>query len=259
MRAEEICNAGRRRKTGMLFGAISVTMLGLVAQGRPATARVSPPFDTPEICRAAAKKAALRTGVPYAVLLAITLAETGRMKKKEFLPWPWTINMEGAGHWFQSRAKALAFAKRNFDRGARSFDLGCFQINYKWHGSGFASMEDMLDPEKGALYAAQYLASLFREKGNWTLAAGAYHSRTPVFAKKYSDRFERILASLGSVHMLSGRQPAGSTHSDNKGKPNSYPLLAGGKEGPRTSGSITVLTHFATRARLFVASKRRLF
>ena len=64
--------------------------------------------------------------------------------------------------------------------GRRSFDVGCFQINYHWHGHNFPSLEAMFDPDTGADYAARFLQSLYAERGNWSAAAGAYHSQTPV-------------------------------------------------------------------------------
>ena len=104
--------------------------------------------------------------------------------------------MEGKGFWFETRKEALAFVRKRFSEGARSFDVGCFQINYKWHHQHFKSIEDMFDPVINATYAAKFLNSLYAEKGNWPAAAGAYHSRTPSYAKRYSARFERYLTRL---------------------------------------------------------------
>lgn len=146
-----------------------------------------------DICLRAAAEAADRTGVPYEVLLAITLAETGRGGAGRMLPWPWTVNMEGVGHWFDTRAEAKLFAQSRHAEGARSFDIGCFQINYRWHSDNFASLRDMFDPETNALYAASFLRRLHAETGDWSAAAGAYHSRTPRHAERYRRRFEEML------------------------------------------------------------------
>ena len=148
------------------------------------------------ICEEASEFAASRTGVPTDILRALTRTETGRNSGGGFQPWPWTVNMEGEGAWFATMAEALDFATQNFDRGARSFDIGCFQINYKWHGEAFASIEDMFEPRHNALYAAQFILELYYELGSWSEAAGAYHSRTPEFASGYSDRFSRIFRNL---------------------------------------------------------------
>ena len=50
----------------------------------------------------------------------------------------------------------------------------------------------MFDPATNANYAARFLSDLYSELGNWSEAAGAYHSRTPKYAQKYAARFDRI-------------------------------------------------------------------
>ena len=66
----------------------------------------------------------------------------------------------------------------------------------------FPSLEAMFDPDTGADYAAQFLQSLYGERGNWSAAAGAYHSQTPSRASVYRARFDRILAGLGGEPLL---------------------------------------------------------
>ncbi|MDE0591346.1 lytic transglycosylase domain-containing protein [Halocynthiibacter sp. C4] len=148
------------------------------------------------VCSDATLAAANQTGVPVEVLYSISLAETGRKKNGSFSPWPWTVNMEGKGVWFDSRNQAFDYVQDSYLGGARSFDIGCFQINYRWHGHNFSSIQEMFDPEKNAIYAARFLKDLYQEMGNWEDAAGAYHSRTPEFANKYKKRFKRIKSSL---------------------------------------------------------------
>lgn len=149
-----------------------------------------------DICEGAIARGAARAGVPQEVLHAISLTETGRNDGGRFRPYPWAINREGKGYWFGSREEALAFAKQSLMDGRPSFDVGCFQINYHWHGKNFPSLEAMFDPDKGASYAAQFLRSLYAERGDWSLAAGAYHSQTPERAGIYRARFDRIFAGL---------------------------------------------------------------
>jgi hypothetical protein len=147
-----------------------------------------------EICERAIAGGAQRGGVPQDVLHAISLTETGRPAGGRLRPWPWAINREGKGYWFDSYEEALAFAKQSLAEGRTSFDVGCVQINYRWHGHAFPSIEDMFDPEWTATYAAQFLRTLYEERGDWAAAAGAYHSLTPELAQKYSARFRTLLA-----------------------------------------------------------------
>lgn len=170
--------------------------------------------DISAICETAATDAARRTGVPATVLTAISLTETGRKNDSGFRPWPWTVNMEGKGFWFDTEDDARAFVYKEYKRGARSFDVGCFQINYKWHGEAFASIEQMFDPTANAVYAAQFLASLYGESGSWSVAAGAYHSRDPAFADGYRKRFDRIhdrVAAEGPSGTADVDAPGGET------------------------------------------------
>ena len=152
-----------------------------------------------ELCNTAAISAANSAAMPPDVLLALTLVETGRNHGGSFNPWPWTVNMEGKGYWFDTRVEAVNFVTQSYATGARSFDIGCFQINHRWHGEAFASFDQMFDPISNAAYAAKFMSSLFDEGGSWSWAAGAYHSRTTSLAAKYRTRFDRIISTLSET------------------------------------------------------------
>lgn len=147
-----------------------------------------------DLCDLAALRAATETGVPKDVLLALTRTETGRSRGGKLQPWPWTVNLQGKGYWFATKTEALAFATLHHDAGARSFDVGCFQVNFKWHGQAFQSISDMFDPDTNAFYAASFLKDLKQGRGDWSEAAGAYHSKTPELKARYQARFEDIYA-----------------------------------------------------------------
>lgn len=203
---------GRRgRKTGVICGLVlcAQALIGGAATAKTALA-----------CDRAAVQVSQEYDVPIDVLRAVTRTETGRGRGGELQPWPWTVNMEGAGHWFETEDAARAFVFQHFKRGARSFDVGCFQINYKWHGQAFQSIEEMFDPIKNARYAAQFLSKLHQELGTWTEAAGAYHSRTPKYAKIYKARFE-------SIHQDLTPMQAGAPVTGTAPRANTFPLLTG--------------------------------
>jgi hypothetical protein len=208
----------------------------------------APPTPSPAAeCRAAARIAAERIGVPETVLVAISLTETGRKRDGRFDPWPWTVNMEGKGVWFPSRAEAEAYATRHHANGARSFDVGCFQLNWKWHGKAFASIPAMFDPVANATYAATFLLSLFQETGSWDAAAGAYHSRTPKYATRYATRFARIHATLDG-RTLADLPPTAPSAAAAAPRINAYPLLQAAADAARTRGSLVALGPRATAA-----------
>lgn len=189
--------------------------------------------DPPGLCEAAAFRAARQTEVPVAVLHSLALTETGRSLGPELRPWPWTINVAGEGHWFATRAEAEHFASETLLSGQDSFDVGCFQINYRWHGEHFSSLREMFDPDANALYAARFLQTLDAGAEDWSRAAGAYHSAVADRAKTYRARLDRILADLGKG-IPSSHLPASS----------GFPLLQPGATG--SGGSVVPVGHGAS-------------
>lgn len=143
-----------------------------------------------DTCARAALYAAEKSDVPADILLAITVVET----QHDGTAWPWTVNHGGRGHWFPSAAEAEQAAVAILASGGMA-DLGCFQINTRWHGSAFASVTQMLDPVENALYAARYLRHLQGDTGDWHAAIAAYHSRDPIRGQAYLDR---VIAQLDS-------------------------------------------------------------
>jgi hypothetical protein len=184
--------------------------------------------DPSALCIRAATEAAGQTGVPLDVLLAISLVETGR----EGQPWPWTVNTGGDGNWFDTLEEAEAHVEDVLGQGRTNVDLGCFQLNYRWHAEAFASISDMLDPSRNAAYAAEYLARHYAETGDWALAAAAYHSATPEYAEAYRAKFETVLAGLDGPP-----QPAEVTEAV---RLNRFPLLVAGSRGAK--GSLVPIT-----------------
>ena len=172
-------------------------LLVLLASG-VARASASTPHD---LCRAAAIEAARKHSVPEEVLLAITLVETRHRRDGVVGPWPWTVNVAGRGAWFDSRAEALAHAEAALARGETSFDVGCFQLNFRWHGEAFSSIDDMFDPRGAGDYAARFLRSLYEESGDWMVAAGHYHSRTPKHSRRYRNAVMEAMNGADPVEL----------------------------------------------------------
>lgn len=186
---------------------IFFALIAFVA-GRPSAAVAA--RDT---CTQAARLAAAESGVPADILLAITLVET----RRDGTPWPWTLNHDGRGHWFPSAADAEDAASRILAAGGMA-DIGCFQLNSRWHGAAFASVDQMLDPFENALYAARYLRRLHGETGDWSAAIAAYHSRDPARGQAYLDR---VASHLGNP----------PRDLETTAAPNRFPLLHSGKPG----------------------------
>ncbi|SIQ25210.1 hypothetical protein SAMN05421641_10597 [Paracoccus thiocyanatus] len=165
-----------------LLGLLLLALLPLRAAALPSA----------ELCEWAAGQAAAESGVPAEILGALTLTESGRRLEGTVRPWAWSANAEGEGTWFDDPASAIAFAQDRVAQGRINIDIGCFQLNYRWHGGHFSSVAQMFDPLENARYAARFLRQLHGETGDWRLAAGAFHSRTPVHAQRYLARFDTL-------------------------------------------------------------------
>lgn len=142
------------------------------------------------LCRAAIQAAERAAGIPAQLLMAIARVESGRRDPDTgaFHPWPWTINAEGRGQFFPTKAAAIAEVQALQARGVRSIDVGCMQINLRHHPDAFANLEEAFDPAANARYAARFLSELHATRGDWQRAASAYHSQTPEFAEPYRAR-----------------------------------------------------------------------
>lgn len=188
------------------------------------------------LCDQAAARASQSTGVPIDILLAISRVESGRRKDGAFGPWPWTINADGKGTFYDTKADAVAAATAHLTDGTGTFDSGCFQLNYRYHGDAFATFDDMFDPEQNADYAARFLLALYAEKGNWADAVAAYHSRTPDLAETYLNQVKAVLEgpNAGDADAAAAVVPVVSPHENN------FPLLQPGGRG--AYGSIVPMT-----------------
>jgi len=188
----------------MLFRAfLFLLALGALALG-PGRGLALPSAD---VCEWAAEQAAQEYGVPADIMGALTLTETGRRLDGLVRPWAWSANAEGEGTWFDDPASAVAFAEDRVAQGRTNIDIGCFQLNFRWHGENFSSVAQMFDPLENARYAARFVRGLYGETGDWRAAAGAFHSRTQVHAQKYLARFDtlrRMLRERGFQDLTDG-------------------------------------------------------
>ncbi|MDR3534250.1 MAG: transglycosylase SLT domain-containing protein [Rhodopila sp.] len=156
------------------------------AAAKPSSPR-SVAADPATLCETAVTTAEYVNRLPPRLLGAISLTETGRVDPAtgRLRPWPWTINAEGAGQFFETRQEAIAAVKALQARGVRSIDVGCLQVNLMFHPDAFASLDDAFDPRANAPYAAGFLNSLYAAGRDWSRAIAAYHSETPALGDAY--------------------------------------------------------------------------
>ena len=149
-------------------------------------------FDN--ICLTEARRAEAQHGIPKGLLQSISRVEAGRKTVTgEFMPWAWTLNDRGEGLFFDSREAALRHLEEAVAAGDHSVDVGCMQVNTKWHMGGFHELADMLDPVQNADYAAGFLLDLHEAHQSWDDAVKHYHSAEP---EKHMVYHRRVLAEL---------------------------------------------------------------
>ena len=204
-----------------------VCLVTVFAAMRPAP--IDAAADPSSQCDYAAAQAAGRSGVPIDILLAITRVETAGGGDHSG-PWPWTINADGQGNWYNSLDEAVSAANAHLTDGTQTFDVGCFQLNMRWHRDNFASLSDMFDPIQNADYAAGFLLQLYDESGDWAQAVSAYHSRSPDLADAY---LQKVKAVLNDPANAPPPVPEPAI------RENLFPLLQAGEQG--SFGSIVPL------------------
>ena len=123
--------------------------------------------------------------IPGGLLAAIGFTESGRTVTGRRSVWPWTVNVEGEGHFFDSKDAAVKFVEGKLADGVASIDVGCMQINLKQHPDAFASLDDAFDPAVNVAYGADFLRSLRDQTNGWLAAARRYHSATPEKGEPY--------------------------------------------------------------------------
>ena len=162
-------------------------------------ARAEPGWDAQQAaqCTAAIVTAEEAYGTSPGLLLAIAKAESGRPIQllPGLQPWPWAINADGAARYFDSKAAAVMWVRQALARGVAQIDVGCMQINLQAHPRAFRDLDDAFDPTANANYASRFLTRLRDDAGgNWLIATGWYHSRTPGLAEDYRERVQAIAA-----------------------------------------------------------------
>ena len=144
-------------------------------------------------CRQAIRAAEQGATIPSQLMAAIGRIESGRRDASGVVhPWPWSINVEGADHVYETKVEAVAAVRGFQARGIKSIDVGCMQVNLMFHPTAFASLDQAFDPAVNATYAARYLRELFVQTGSWQKATAAYHSATPELGTPYQQKVAAI-------------------------------------------------------------------
>ena len=156
------------------------------------------------LCAAEASASERLYGIPPALLHAISIVESGRYDadSRATIAWPWTVTAEGQGRYLPSKAEAIAEVRRLKARGIQNIDVGCMQVNLRYHPDAFADLEQAFDPAANVAYAARFLKGLYEATGHWPTAASYYHSQTPSLAAAYRERLMKVWNGTGASTQL---------------------------------------------------------
>jgi hypothetical protein len=179
------------------------------------------------VCVREILKAQLRYSIPGNILLGIGLQEAGTRRNGVLTIWPWSVNASGVGRAFGGRDTALSWVAAKRAEGTYSVDIGCMQVNLRWHPNAFTSVEAGFDPAKNVDYAARFLRDLYEKTGSWETAAGSYHSFTPEKRAIYLQSLRQNLA-LANARIDDFRALAGQARPRNG-------MASAGAEQPVTS------------------------
>ena len=169
------------------LGVLAATLPG----PSPAWAISAQAFDNAwNLCRLETTRTERRMAIPRHLLTAISLAESGRRDDANGVnvAWPWTVTSGGQGRFFDTKAEALAEVEILMTQGVRNIDVGCMQVNLFYHAGAFETLDEAFDPRANTTYAATYLKTMHAATGDWTDAAGYYHSTTPQRNGPYKEK-----------------------------------------------------------------------
>src|SRR3954447_2924311 len=129
--------------------------LGFIALPAGAERPAPAPPDPAQQCRQAILAAEREHRLPGGLLSAIATVESGRPDPsgRGIAAWPWTINAEGQGRYFDSKEAAIAAVEALRARGVTVIDVGCLQVNLKHHPDAFPDLATAFDPVANARYA----------------------------------------------------------------------------------------------------------
>lgn len=123
-------------------------------------------------CEREMARAARRHGVPLGLLYAVGLSETGQKGSLH----PYALNVDGRAILAMDLRHAVAQFWDAKGKGAKFIDVGCMQVNHRYHGENFISVEAMFDPVRNVDYAARFLKELHLREGSWTMAVARYNA-----------------------------------------------------------------------------------
>jgi hypothetical protein len=203
----EMIDGAHRARAGMAIAFAAAVLAVVPLAGASAK-------DEAGACLGLIKSAEKSQAIPDGLLKAIGFTESGRvLADGRRVPWPWTVNTDGQGYYFETKKDAIAFVQGLQAHGVSVIDVGCMQVDLYYHPNAFASLDAAFDPATNVAYAAKFLNELKSETGDWGVATQYYHSRNPYLGQIYAGRVTlnasgKVISSIGPIKPLSPEEKA---------------------------------------------------
>ncbi|MBM84914.1 MAG: hypothetical protein CMM47_02695 [Rhodospirillaceae bacterium] len=158
-------------------------------------------------CETAARKIEIAEAIPKGLLFAISLKESGRWDPvaRRSVAWPWTVSSGGPGVHHATKEEALAAVSALRDEGRSNIDVGCFQINLRYHPHAFRTLEDAFDPATNAGYAGAFLRQLREDHGSWPKAVARYHTSENARGNQYRVAVYKLKSKVTNGKLVTTR------------------------------------------------------
>ncbi|MGH6932886.1 MAG: transglycosylase SLT domain-containing protein [Dongiaceae bacterium] len=161
------------------------------------------------MCAKATNLVEREQGVPRQLLRAISKIESGRFhpRKQVVMAWPWTVMAEGRGRILASKEAAIAEVEALQARGVSNIDVGCMQINLRYHPDAFRDLDEAFDPIANVAYSARFLKTLVAEHRSWSKAVAYYHSANPDHYRNYRAKVRMAWRSERQKYLAAIEKP----------------------------------------------------
>lgn len=171
------------------------------------------------VCEAYIQRFERQHGIPTNLLRAISRIESGRyIQGQGVVAWPWTINANGKPYVFNTKIEAINKVKELQAQGITSIDVGCMQINLKYHPNAFPSLEAAFDPATNIEYAARFLKEKLHAQGNWQGAVAHYHSASAIYNQPYKNKVMAAWQEFGNQPFTAQQMPLQTVFAANQPK-----------------------------------------
>lgn len=165
-----------------LFALVAILIINFTLTGPVKASEVK----IPKLIYETAK----RNKIPIIYFYALAAKESSaKFKDGSRKPWAYTINHDGSPYYFANKKSMMKKANELISNKQMSFDIGWYQVNWRWHKSRVPSIYHLAEPKINAQVAADIYLEQYKKHKDWNVAAGRYHN--PNNNHGYADAYEK--------------------------------------------------------------------